>query len=161
LVKGLCSVKIDALFFREDPLEQRLAEELFGRKDAYKALYATLFNIVRAFNGFPIIVTKHLPVEAIMDIHGLLRPAGMVLLGNAFQEEDLVRVKGISDSLRMSFGLALPIGTDTLWDRLSVVESFVNEHQPKNMFYTSDGEIPHDIAMEILHDLMKRLAGAQ
>jgi hypothetical protein len=160
LVKSLCALKVDALFFREDPLGQGFTEELFRHKDAYKALYGTVFNIVRAYNGFPIIVTKHLPLDAIRDVHALLRPAGMVLLGDAFRDSDLVRIKEISDSLKMSCGLPLPIGTDTqegLWNQLSVLESFVSHYRPRNVFYTSDGEIPHDIAMEILHNLMERL----
>jgi hypothetical protein len=165
LVKGLCQLKVDALFFREDPLGQEFTEELFGHKEAYKALYATLFNIVRAFNGFPILVTRHLPVKAIRDVHALLKPAGMALLGDTFRDSDLSLIKDTSDSLRMSCGLALPIGTDTeerLWNRLSVMEAFVSGYKPKNLFYTSDGEIPHDIGMEILHSLMERLmAGSE
>ena len=165
LVKSLCELKIDALFFREDPLGRQFVEELFQNKEAYKALYGTLFNIVRAFNAFPVIVAKHLPLEAIKDVHGLLRPGSIVLLGDRLGNSDLGFIKDIANSLKLSFGVPLPIRTDTqeeLWNQLSAMESFVSKYRPKNLFYTSDGEIPHNIPMEILHTLMDRLrAGSE
>jgi hypothetical protein len=160
LVRSLCELKIDALFFREDPLGRQFAEELFRNKEAYKALYGTLFNIVRAFNAFPVVVTKHLPLKTIKDVHGLLRPGSIVLLGDKLGDNDLGIIKDMANSLKLSFGVPLPIGTGTqeeLWNQLSAMESFVSKYRPKNLFYTSDGEIPHDIAMEILHTLMDRL----
>jgi hypothetical protein len=160
LVKSLCELKVDALFFREDPLGRKFVEDLLQSKEAYKALYGTLFNIVRAFNAFPVIVTKDLSLEAIKDVHSLLKPVGMVLLGNRFGESDLDFIKEMVNSLKLSFGVPLPIGIDTqedLWNRLSKIESFVSKSRLKYLFYTSDGEIPHDIAIEILHALMDRL----
>jgi hypothetical protein len=160
LVRGLCEFKIDALFFREDPLGRQFVDELFQSKDAYKALYGTLFNIVKAFNAFPVVVTKYLPPKVIKDIHRLLRPSSIVLLGDKFGESDLVFIQEIGNSLKLSFGMPLPIGTgsqEELWDQLSTMEYFVSKYRPKNLFYTSDGEIPHDIPMEILHTLMSRL----
>jgi len=165
LVRSLCELKIDALLFREDPLGREFTEELFQNKEDYKALYGTLFNIVRAFNAFPVVVTKHLSLEAIKDVHGLLRPGSIVLLGNMLGDSDLGFIKDIANSLKLSFGVPLPIGTGTqeeLWNQLSAMESFVSKYRPKNLFYTSDGEIPHDIPMEILHILMDRLrAGSE
>jgi hypothetical protein len=160
LVRSLCELKVDALFFREDPLGRHFVEELFQNKDAYKALYGTLFNVVRAFNAFPVVVAKHLPLEAVKDVHALVRPDSMVLLGDTFGDSDLGFIKDMANSLKLSFGVPLPIGTGTqeeLWNQLSAMESFVSKYRPKNLFYTSDGEIPHDIAMEILHTLMERL----
>ena len=160
LVRSLCELKVDALFFREDPLGRQFVEKLFQSKDAYKALYGTLFNIVRAFNAFPVVVVKHLPLEAIKDVHGLLRPDSIVLLGEMFGDSDLGFIQDLANSLKLSFGVPLPIGTGTqeeLWNQLSAMESFVSKRRPKNLFYTSDGEIPHDIPMEILHTLMSRL----
>lgn len=160
LVRSLCELKVDALFFREDLLAQEFVGELFQHKEAYKALYRTLFNIIRAFNGFPILVVKNCPLEEIKDVHGLLRPSSMVFLGDTFFENDLLFIKDIADSLKMSFGVPLSIGTgkpEELWNQLSLIESFVSTHRPKNLFYTSDGEIPSDVAMEILHTVMDRL----
>ena len=165
LVRSLCELKIDALLFREDPLGREFTEELFQNKEDYKALYGTLFNIVRAFNAFPVVVTNHLSLEAIKDVHGLLRPDSIVLLGNMLGDSDLGFIKDIANSLKLSFGVPLPIGTGTqeeLWNQLSAMESFVSKYRPKNLFYTSDGEIPHNIPMEILHTLMDRLrAGSE
>jgi hypothetical protein len=165
LVRSLCELKIDALFFREDPSGKQFVEELFQSKEAYQSLYGTLFNIVRAFNAFPVIVTKHLPLNTIKDVHGLLRPSSIVLLGARFGDSDLNFIKDTTNSLKLSFGVPLPIGTGTqeeLWNQLSAMESFVSKYRPKNLFYTSDGEIPHDIPLEILHTLMNRLkAGSE
>jgi hypothetical protein len=165
LLRSLCEFKIDALFFREDPLGARFAEELFQNKEAYKSLYGTLFNIVRAFNAFPVVVVNCLPLKAIKDIFGLLRPGGIVLLGDKLGESDLSFINDTANSLKLSFGVPLPIRTGTqedLWNQLSTMESFISKHRPKNLFYTSDGEIPHDIPIEILHTLMDRLkAGSQ
>jgi hypothetical protein len=105
-------------------------------------------------------VTKHLPLNTIKDVHSLLRPSSIVLLGDKFGESDLGFIKDTANSLKLSFGVPLPIGTGTqeeLWNQLSAMESFVSKYRPKNLFYTSDGEIPHDIPMEILHTLMNRL----
>jgi len=160
LVRSLCELKIDALFFREDPLGEQFVEELFQNQEAYKALYGTLFNIVKAFNAFPVIVAKHLPLKTIKDVHTMLRPSSIVLLGDRFGDSDLGFIKDIANSLKLSFGVPLPIGTGTqeeLWNQLSTMESFISKYRPKNLFYTSDGEIPHDIPMEILHTLMNRL----
>jgi hypothetical protein len=107
-----------------------------------------------------VVVTKHLPQKAIKDVHSLLRPGSIVLLGDRFEDNDLSFIHEMANSLKLSFGIPLPIGTGTqeeLWDQLSVMESFVSKYRPKNLFYTSDGEIPHDIPMEILHTLMSRL----
>jgi hypothetical protein len=159
-VRGLCELKIDALFFREDPLGSQFIEELFQCKEAYKALYGTLFNIVRAFNAFPVIVVKHFPLKSIKEVYGLLRPASLILLGDIFGNSEMAYIKDMADSLKLSFGVPLPIGIrpqEELWDHLLVVESFVSKYRPKNLFFTSDGEIPHDIPMEVLHTLMDRL----
>jgi hypothetical protein len=160
LVRGLCELKVDAVLFREDPLGEELLEEFNQNKEVYKGLYGTLFNIVRAFNGFPILLTSRLTIDAIGKIHGLLRPDGIVLLGTDFDKGDLPVLKELADALRTSFGLPLPVGTSTpeaLWDRLRGIESFASGHQPKRFFYTSDGEVPHDMPMEALHALMDRL----
>ncbi len=160
LVRGLCELKVDAVLFREDPLGQELVDELNATRDAYKGLYATLFNIVRAFNGFPLLVTSRLTMDDVRTIHATLRPDGMVLLGTDFDDRELSVLKELADTLRVSFGVPLPIGTapqEVLWDRLDVIDSFVAAHGPKRFFYTSDGEVPYDISIEVLRTLMDRL----
>jgi hypothetical protein len=93
-------------------------------------------------------------------IHGTLWPDGMVLLGTDFDDRELSLLLELADTLRVSFGVPLPIGTapqEKLWERLGVIESFVAAHRPKRFFYTSDGEVPYDISIEVLRTLMDRL----
>jgi hypothetical protein len=119
-----------------------------------------LFNIVRAFNAFPVLLTSCLTIDAIRKVHGFLRPDGIVLLGTDFGGAELPLLKELADALRTSFGVPLGIGIRTpeaLWDQLRGIESFVVDHRPRRIFYTSDGEIPHDISMEVLRTLMDRL----
>jgi SAM-dependent methyltransferase len=159
-VQGLCGQKIDALFFREDLLGEGFMDELQENKEAYRSLYGTLFNIVRAFNASPIVVTENLPLEAVHEVHSLLKPGGIVLLSNALNEAELIAINNLSKELKISFGVPLPIGTagqEELWRRLTMLETFVSEYEPKNIFYTSDGEIPYDIDLEILHTLTARV----
>lgn len=159
-VRGLCEQKIDALFFREELLAEGFMDEFLENKEAYRSLYGTLFNIVRAFNALPIMVTENLPLEAVHEIHSQLKPSGIVLLGSALGDRELLAINDLSKSLKISFGVPLPIGTasqEDLWRRLTILESFVSEYKPKSIFYSSDGEIPHDTEMEVLHTLMARL----
>jgi hypothetical protein len=160
LVRGLCEQKIDALFFREDMLAERFMDELLENKEAYRSLYVTMFNIVRAFNAMPVVVTENLPLEAVLEVHALLKPSGIVLLGSALGEAELLAINNLSNSLKISFGVPLPIGTgsqEELWRHLTMFESFVSEYKPKSIFYSSDGEIPYDTDLEVLHALMARV----
>jgi hypothetical protein len=160
LVRGLCEQKIDALFFREELLAERFMDELLENKEAYRSLYGTMFNIVRAFNAMPIMVTGNLPLEAVHEVQSLLKPSGIVLLGSVFGDAELIAINNLSKSLRISFGVPLPIGTgsqEELWRHLTMLESFVSEYKPKSIFYSSDGEIPQDTDLEVLHTLMARV----
>ena len=162
LVRGLCELKVDAVLFREDPLGPELVEELTLNREAYKGLYATMFNIVRAFNGFPVLVTSRLDIDGVKTVHGTLRPDAMVLLGTDVGDHDFSLLMELADASRVSFGVPLPIGTvpfDALMARLDEIDSFVAAHRPKRVFYTSDGEIPYDISVEVLRTLVDRLKG--
>ena len=159
-VKGLCEQKIDALFFREELLAEGFMDEFLENKEAYRSLYGTLFNIVRAFNAIPVLVTENLSLEAAREVHSLLKPGGIVLLGSALGDRELLAINDLSKSLKISFGVPLPVGTgnhEELWRSLTILESFVCEYKPKNIFYSSNGEIPHDTEMEVLHTLMARV----
>lgn len=162
LVRGLCELKIDAVLFREDPLGPEIVEELTANREAYKGPYGTMFNIVRAFNGFPLLVTDRLTIDGVRTVHGALRPDGMVLLGTEFDERELFLLTELADASRVSFGVPLPIGTapvEALWARLGTMESFAAAQRPKRLFYTSDGEVPHDLSIEVFRALMDRLKG--
>ncbi len=160
LIRSLCEFKVDGVIFREDPLGPDLVEQLSLNKDACRSLYATLFNIVRAFNGFPMVSTSHLTVDGAKTVHGLLRPDGIILLGTHFDGSELLVLSDLADASRTSFGLPLPIGTgpqEVLWDRLGAIEAFVAANRSRRFFLASDGEIPYDVHMEVLHRLMARL----
>jgi|GEM_PF-1140049 len=159
-VRSLCELKVDAIFFREDPLDAEFVQEFDQHKVAYKGVYTTLFNIVRAYNIFPVLVTSRLPAGNINEIHGALRPGGMILRGIDLNADALAHLKDLSESLKISFGLPLSIGREpeeSFWSEFEVIESFVAQHKPKGFFLTSDGEIPFDVPIEILRKLMKRL----
>jgi hypothetical protein len=159
-VRSLCELKVDAIIFREDPLGTEFTQEFELHKVAYKGVYTTLFNIVRAYNIFPVLITNKLPLERIKEIHGTLRPGGIILRGVDFDFDTLLFLKSLSETLRIGFGLPLPIGQEpqeSLWSRFEAIESFVAEHKPKGFFLTSDGEIPFDVPVEILRKLMERL----
>lgn len=160
LVRSLCELKVDAILFREDPLGAAFIQEFDLNKAAYKGVYTTLFNIVKAYNIFPVLITSKIPLENIKEIHGALRPGGIVLRGVDLDDDDLLYLKGLSESLRMSFGLPLPIRAEleeSLWSRFEMIDSFVEKHKPKGFFLTSDGEIPFDVPLEVLLKLMGRL----
>jgi hypothetical protein len=160
LVRGLCEQKIDALFFREELLAERFMEKFVENQEAYRSLYGTMFNIVRAFNAMPILVTENLPLEAVHGVQSLLKPSGIVLLGSVLGDTELIAINDLSEKLKMSFGVPLPIKTgnqEDLWRHLTMIESFVSEYRPKSLFYCSDGEIPHDTDLELLHTLMARV----
>ena len=159
-VRGLCEQKIDALFFREELLAERFMDELGENKESYRSLYGTLFNIVRAFNAMPILVTENLPLEAVHEVQSLLKPSGIVLLGSLLGDNELIAINDLSKRLNMSFGVPLPIGKgnqEELWRHLTMLESFVSRNKPRSLFYSSDGEIPHDTDLEVLHTLMARV----
>ena len=81
---------MDALFFREDLLEDDFLGELNLHKNSYRAVYATLFNIIRAYNIYPLLIVKKLYPEGIEDLHALLKPSGMILCGRRLDEGNLL-----------------------------------------------------------------------
>jgi hypothetical protein len=160
LVRSLCETKTDGIFIREDLLGKNFCEELGLFKDSYKAVYTTLFNLIRAYNNFPILVVKDFSTEAIKELYTLLRPSAIVLCNKKLDEGELLSLKALSDSLKVCFGLPLPVGKgsqDELWKQLAVIQSFIAKQGPKGFFYTSDGEIPYNVPLEVVHELMGRL----
>jgi hypothetical protein len=160
LVRNLCELKTDGIFIREDLLGKNFWEELGLFRDSYKAVYATLFNLIRAYNNYPILVVKDFSLEAIKELYTLLKPSAIVLFNKKLDEGDLLSLKDLSDSLKICFGLPLPVGVggqDELWGQLATIKSFVARQGPKGFFYISDGEIPYDVPLEIVHELMGKL----
>jgi hypothetical protein len=160
LIRSLCEMKVDAVLFREDMLGNSFWESLLLHKEAYKTLYTTLFNIIRAYNAFPLLIVRDFPSKEIPSLYSLMRPNGLALLGTKLDENELAQLHGLSKSLRMSFGLPLPIGTgtlDELWKSVALVESFVDGDKTHGFFYISDGEIPQDMPLDIMHEVMTGL----
>ena len=158
-VRALCELKIDAVLFREDVLGTEYMEELLLHKDAYRRVYGTLFNIVKAYNAFSLLTLKSLPVETIKKVASLLKVNGIILYGQNLNESDLTLLRDICHRCKISVGLPLPIenaSQETLWNQLDLYESFIKKNLG-SFFYTSNEEIPYDISMEVLHDLLERL----
>jgi len=157
LVKALCELKIDAVFIREDILGEEFQVELAVFEDSYKSVYTTLCNIIRFFNTFSALVTKDMDLELLGDLSQTLRLNGLIPFGYQCTEEGLKNLKNFSDSRRLCIGLPLPIGIgdpSELQSQLALINGFMLKHGPKGFFYTSDGEIPPDVPMEIIHDVI-------
>lgn len=76
--------------------------------------------------------------------------------------DDLAHLKTISDSLKLAFGLPLPMADQNeLLAQLSVINDFISKHKPGGFFYASDGEVPHDMPLEVMCDLTARIRGTQ
>jgi hypothetical protein len=45
-------------------------------------------------------------------------------------------------------------------EQFAVISRFVSKHRPTGFFYVSEGEIPYDIPLEILHDLIAKIQNA-
>lgn len=153
LVRALCEQKIDVVFFREDLLQKDFLAERSKNSEIMVALYKTVFKIVRAFNASPVIVTDRLPLENIETLAETLDPSGIVLLGELFREEELLYLKDIAEKLKIALGLPLPIrinDQESLDSYYRFLNAFVSTHKMQNVFYTSDGEIQHDVDLEIL-----------
>lgn len=161
LVQNICEQKIDALFFREDILGEQFMEILLKNQSALKGLYTTLFNIVQAFNAFPLIVADRLAVESIPDLHRTLRPYGVVLFGHKTDPDGFSTLLEATRDLKISIGLPLPTNVaspEVLLSAVDALDSYITKNQLGNIFYCSDGEISHDIELAILLELMDRIS---
>ena len=160
LTRALCDLKVDALLFREDPLVDSFAERLFKDEAAYRSVYNTLFNIVRAFDAIPLIVTGQRDPDVIRQVHTTLKPGGMVLQGDKVSEDELGALQGLADSLRIAVGVPIDIAsgdTSDLWEQVDRLNRFAAQRKPKNIFYTSAGELSPDVDLELLISMTERL----
>lgn len=160
LVRNICEQKIDAFFFREDILGEQFMPFLLKNQSAFKGLYTTLFNIVQAFNAFPLIITDHLALKSIPDLYAALKPSGVVLFGHAADQVVLSTLLEVTKELKISIGLPLPTNDadlEALLSALDTLESFIADNRLRNIFYCSDGEISHDIELALLLELMDRI----
>lgn len=154
LTRRLCELKVDAVFIREETV----GASFLNKVASFPEVYTTLFNIIRYYNSYPVLILRSFELEDVRNLYALLRPSGIVLSGRRFNEDDLAHLKKLSDSLRICFGLALPLGDqDILREQLDLVNDFVIKNKARGFFYTSDGEIPHNIPMETIHNVMEKI----
>ena len=81
-------------------------------------------------------------------------------MGRSFDEADLLALKALSETLKVSVGLSLPVvetGEKALWAQVELIESFVMASKTQGFFYTSDGAVPYGMPLEIMHSLMRRI----
>ena len=158
LTRSLCELRIDAVFFREDLLGAEYPGELLSRNKPYAAVYTTLFNLIKYYNCYPLLVVKEIEPDLIADVQNTLGPSGLILLGKRASDDDLAYLKKLSDSLRVSFGLPLPmVNQAELLEQFTIISNFVSKHRPPGFFYVSDGEIPYDMPLETIHDLIAKM----
>ena len=158
LVRALSELKVDSVFFREDIIGEGIWEEIEPYRDLFASTYRTLFNIVRFYNAYPVLVVRNIHLETLKRLCELLKPSGVVLLGKRFGKSDLESLKEVSDSLRVSLGLPLPFeldGKERLGEPFEMMESFFRGCGPNGFFYTTDGEVRPDVPFETVHDLLK------
>jgi hypothetical protein len=161
LTKSLCELRVDAVFFREDLLGTGYHDELLEHNKSYTDVYTTLFNLIRYYNSYPVLIVKENELDLIIDLQNMLGPSGIILLGKRVSDEDLLYLQKLSDSLKVSFGLPLPMENQTeLLEQFTKISHFISKNSPPGFFYVSDGEIPYDMPLEILHDLIAKMRNA-
>ncbi len=158
LVKSLCELRVDAIFFREDLLDSGYRDELLAYSKPYTDAYTTLFNLTKYYNCFPALIVKNMELNFITELHEMIKPNGLILLGKRISDDDMAYLQKLSGSLMISFGLPLLVeNQDELKNQFTIISQFINKHKPTGFFYVSEGEIPYDMPLEILHDLIARM----
>jgi hypothetical protein len=158
LTRSLCELKIDAVFFREDLLGKEYSAELLSRSQPYSAVYATLFNLIRYYNSYPVLIVKDIEFDLVTELHQMIAPNGLILLGKRVGEDGLASLKNLSDSLKLSIGLPLPMGNQAeLLEQFTIISHFISKNNSPGFFYVSDGEVPYDMPLEILHDFIAKM----
>jgi hypothetical protein len=161
MVKSLCELRVDAVFFREDLLGADYHDELLAHSKPYTDVYTTLFNLIKHYNGYPALIVKDIELGFITDLHRMIGPGGLILLGKKISDDSMAYLQKLSVSLKLSFGLPLPVENKAgLGEQFAVIGRFVSKHRPTGFFYVSEGEIPYDIPLEILHDLIAKIQNA-
>jgi SAM-dependent methyltransferase len=161
LAMKLGDLRVDAVFFREDLPGAGYGDKFLSHEKLYADVYTTLFNLTRHYNGLPVLIVKDTAMEFIKDLHRILAPSGIILLGNRLNGDDLEFLHRLSDSLQVSFGLPLPLQDTTgLWEQFNVISRYMSQYNPVGFFYVSDGEVPNDMSPETLHELIDKIRSA-
>ena len=158
LVKSLGELRVDSVFFREDLLGTSYYDELLSHQRSYTDVYTTLFNLIKHYNSPPVLIVKNMKMDIITDLCQIVSLSGVVLLGMRFSEDDLAYLQKLSDSHKISFGLPLQLNEPSeLWKQFDIINQYLSKNKPTAFFYVSDGEVPYDIPLEVLHDLMSKI----
>jgi len=153
--RRLCELRVDAVFIREESMGASFLKKVMLFPEAY----TTLFNIIKYYDSYPVLILRDFELDGVQNLCDLFRPGGIILSGRRLNEDDLAYLERLSDSLRVCFGLALPVGDQNkLWEQLDLVNDFVIKSKARGFFYTSDGEIPSNIPMEIIHNVMDKIS---
>jgi hypothetical protein len=161
LVKSQCELRVDAVFFREDLLDNAYRDELQVYSKPYTDVYGTLFNLVKYYNCFPGLITKNIKLDFISELHSMIQPSGLILLGSKVSADDMTYLHKLSGSLKLAFGLPLTVeNPDESDSQFTVINQFVSNHKPTGFFYVSEGEIPHDMPLETFHNLIAKMQNA-
>lgn len=158
--RSLGDVKVDAIIIREDLLAEKYYDELLAHEKAYTAAYATLFNLTRFYNIAGLILVKNQKPAELAALSKKLSPNGIILSGTKLNEADLVFLKDLSASRKMAIGLPVALADrDEAAACLQTYGDFINKFKPGGFFYTSDGEVPPDIPLETIRDIISRIKG--
>jgi hypothetical protein len=161
LVMKLGDLRVDAVFFREDVTGAGYSDRLLSHEKLYTDVYTTLFNLIKHYNGLPVVIVKDTATEFINDLHRILAPSGIILLGRRLSGDDLASLHQLSDALKVSFGLPLPLqDVSGLWEQFNVINQYVSQHNPAGFFYVSDGDVPDDMSPETFHELIAKIRSA-
>ncbi len=161
LVMKMGELRVDAVFFREDLPGTGYGNELLSHEKLYADVYTTLFNLIQHYNSLPMLIVRDTAIEFIKDLYRIITPSGMILLGKELSDNDLAYLHQLSDSLKVSFGLPLPLQeASKLWGQFAVINQYVSQHNPAGFFYVSDGDVPYDMSPDTLHELIAKIQSA-
>jgi len=136
LTRSLCELRVDAVFFREDLLGAGYRGELLSHNKLYTAVYTTLFNLIKYYNCYPVLIVKETELNFITDLQNMVGTSGLILFGKRVSDGDLIYLRKLSDSLKMSFGLPLPmVNQDDLLEQFTVISRFIGKQKPPGFFY--------------------------
>jgi hypothetical protein len=158
LVKSLCELRVDAIFFREDTPGGGYRDSLKAFREPFTAIHNTIFNLIKHYNGYSAVITRDMKLDFVSELHAIIQPDGLILLGNRFSNDDLTLLQELSASLKIAFGIPLPLDNpDELEEQYANVSGFIDNHKPTGFFYVSDGEIPYDTPAETIHNLIAKI----
>jgi hypothetical protein len=162
LTRAFGEVKVDGLIIREDLLGGKYYGEFLNHEKACAAVYATIFNLTRFYNVAGLLMVGEPRLEDLAALSQKTGPSGLMLGGRKLSEADLAYLKDLSVSQKLAVGLPLSLADpEEAFARLETYEDFIEKNKPGGFFYTSDREVPPDVPLEAVRDVISRIKGAQ